>query len=588
MKKILLSLKIRIKLLLAFGSIIALSVLLIIFSFTSINKIIHHKAIDESLDHLALQWQTLNLAVKNFMYEEYKSEAFLKRNESMSVAVVDSSYARSIELINNISYLAVDDSVETNKLAASLRATLDSVHVNFYELVSLLRRRGFKDCGLEGSLREAIHAVENSGFVFNRASMLTLRRHEKDFFLRKDLKYQNEFNRCFDAFYSDVEPLLGDTLRAALRNYKERFNNVVEIEKQIGLTENSGIRGEIQTSFARMIPMLDTFRKQTKEINEAQIADTKLFLWIIFSIQIVVGLVMALVYSNLLTKSIKEIRFAIQKLADGFFPQKLVVRTTEEIGQTKLAFNQFIDRLRSATRFAEQLGNGELNANYEAQYAGDVLAMSLISAQHKLRDAEARQHKINWTNEGIAKFNIIFNNEDETIDQLSDQILALLVKYVKANKGVLYLHQRSNEMEALEPIASYAGEGMRFISKHFAIGEGMVGQCFVDGQTIFLKEVPRDFVKITSGLGAAIPRNIIITPLKVRSVVIGVIEIASFQVMEDFEINFIERVAESAATLIANRKHASETKDLLERVRQGARQPVIAAHQSVVLCENEF
>ena len=56
------------------------------------------------------------------------------------------------------------------------------------ELVEKLRYRGFKDYGLEGKMREAIHELQSIDSL-NQISLLTLRRHEKDFMLRKDYYY---------------------------------------------------------------------------------------------------------------------------------------------------------------------------------------------------------------------------------------------------------------------------------------------------------------------------------------------------------------------------------------------------------------
>lgn len=568
MIKFFLSLKVRVKLLAAFGSILLLSVLLIIFSITSINKIIIHKAINEKVDILKLHLNTLELATKSFMYEEFKSEPFLKNHESSALKSFEESYNKSKHIVAEINQSNSIVHAEIDILSHSLITVVDSLRNNFLTLVDLLKTRGFKDYGLEGSLRLAIHQVENSGFRFDKASMLTLRRHEKDFFLRRDLKYQREFNAQFENFYKELSNYEGSELSTALAEYKERFNRVVDIEKRIGLREDQGIRGRIQKYFAFIRPQLEFFGTKIKMENEAQIANTKFILLIIFSFQFILGIVMALLYANVLVKSIKEIRTGISTLANGNFPSNLTVKTSDEIGQTKLAFNQFMARLKSATEFAEKLGNGELHTQYEKKYGNDVLAQSLVTAQHKLLEAEERQSKINWMNAGVAQFNEIIKHDTQEIEALSDQILRTMIHYVNANQGAIYLSKKSKTDYYLEQVALYAYAKKKITRHSIAIGEGLAGQCFLEGETIYIKDIPKDFVRITSGLGEATPRNVLITPLKIRSQVIGIIELASFQILESHQIAFIEQIAESIGNWLSSRQSAYETKLLLEEFRQ--------------------
>ena len=50
--------------------------------------------------------------------------------------------------------------------------------------------------------------------------------------------------------------------------------------------------------------------------------------------------------------------------------------------------------------------------------------------------------------------------------------------------------------------------------KAFQIGEGLIGQCALEKQTILLNQVPNDYIKIRSGTGESSPKNIIILPVQ--------------------------------------------------------------------------
>ncbi|HEY9044364.1 MAG TPA: GAF domain-containing protein [Ohtaekwangia sp.] len=571
LKKIVLSLRIRAKLLSAFGSILLMSVMLIALSIISINRIIEYKDINEQVDILKLHLENIDLATKEFIYEGYKSKSFLEDQRDVSTDKFNSSIQNAKTIINSIKKSDSMEIESTAHLTGALTTTLDSIQHEFSTLVDLLKTRGFKDYGLEGSLRKAIHVVENSSYPYNKVSMLTLRRHEKDFFLRKDLKYQKEFNDHIDEFKEELrQQEAPEELIKNVDEYKTQFNDVVNIEKMIGLKDQEGIKGKILQNFVRIKPQIETFRTTIKEKNGLQIIRTKIVLFIVFFAQIITGFLLAVVYANLLTKSIKEIRTAMLELANGFFPEKMAVRTSEEIGQTKEAFNQFIDRLKVATGFATELGTGKLDATYDERFNNDVLAQSIISMQKKLKEAEERQSRINWTNQGSAQFNDIIKNESEALDVLGDKILKHLVTYTDANQGALYIVRQGGSEKFLERIATYAYGKKKYETQKFAINEGLIGQCAMEQSTIYLKEVPRDYIKITSGLGEATPRSILIVPLKVREDVMGVIEVASFNLFEQYKIEFMEKSAEHIAAILSNKQVTIETQKMLAESRQQA------------------
>ncbi|HEY9006863.1 MAG TPA: GAF domain-containing protein [Ohtaekwangia sp.] len=571
LKKIVLSLRIRAKLLVAFGSILLMSVVLIALSIISINRIIAYKDVNEQVDILKLHLESIDLATKEFIYEGYKSKTFLENQHDASIDKFNSSIHDSKAIIKSISGSKLMEGENTLQLTRMLTASLDSIQTEFSALIALLKARGFKDFGLEGSLRKAIHIVENSSYPFNKVAMLTLRRHEKDFFLRRDLKYQKEFNARLDEFVTELQLQRAPAdLLKNIDEYKAQFNSVVEIESKIGLTQQEGIKGKILQNFARVKPQIEIFRTAVKEKNGLQILRTQITLFIVFFGQIITGLVLAIVYANLLTKSIKEIRTAMQALANGFFPEKLAVRTSEEIGQTKEAFNQFIDRLKIATDFAERMGTGDLTAVYDKRFSNDVLAQSIISMQRKLKEADDRQYRINWINQGSAQFNDILKNESEAVEVLGDKILKHLVAYVGANQGALYIAQEDQGENYLERIATYAYGKKKFEMHRIGIREGLMGQCVMEQSTIHLKELPRDYIKITSGLGEATPRSVVMVPLKVRDKIMGVIEMASFENFEQYKIEFIEKTAEHIAAILFNKQAVLITEKMLMESREQA------------------
>jgi HAMP domain-containing protein len=558
MKDWILALKIRAKLLIAFGSILLFSVLLLILSIGTINRILDNKSASEKVEELKLAIESQELALKEFVNDGYKEKDFQEKGTSPFIEAFSSNYQTAI---GNLKRLEGDEN-ELQTQTKSILRSLNNIRNEFDSLQLLLQLRGFKDYGLEGSLRKSIHEVENSSFKIDKVGMLTLRRNEKDYLLRKDLKYRDDFLKNLESFKQTTrqlkEPGVAELLYK-IDNYRDTFLKVVELEISIGLKNEEGIRGELAKNVARLKPPVAAFSNMLKARNEKQIRSTITFLAIIFTVQLIAGIFLAIFYAGLITNAIKEIRNAMQALANGAFPEKLKIRTTEEIGQTKIALNMFLDRLQSASQFAHRIGDGDLAAVYDTRFENDVLAKSIIQMQQKLREAEEKQSKINWVNVGTAQFAEIIKNESDNIQLLADKILSTMVKYLGLNQGALYIL----EHEKLTRIATYAYDKKRFLDQTIDLGSGLVGQCAMEKETIYLKQIPADYVRITSGLGEATPNNLVLVPIKLRENVLGVIELASFKVLESYKVQFIENLSESIASLLFNKQTAAKTEMML-------------------------
>lgn len=92
----------------------------------------------------------------------------------------------------------------------------------------------------------------------------------------------------------------------------------------------------------------------------------------------------------------------------------------------------------------------------------------------------------------------------------------------------------------------------------------------MEKKTIYMTDVPQNYIRITSGLGGSNPDCLLIVPLKVEEEVLGIIEIASFNSFEKHEIEFVEKIGQNIASTLASARVSERTNQLLDQTQQQA------------------
>ncbi|UZR93059.1 PAS domain S-box protein [Chondrinema litorale] len=195
----------------------------------------------------------------------------------------------------------------------------------------------------------------------------------------------------------------------------------------------------------------------------------------------------------------------------------------------------------------------------------------LLESLKTLDDSKEAEQRRLWITEGATKLAKILRSIDNS-QELFDKILSELIKYLQANQGAFYVVEQDEETDPvkIKLVSSYAYDRKKFNQQEFEPGEGLLGQCYFEKNIIKLTEIPEDYVDITSGLGEATPRTLIIIPLKLNEQIAGFVEIASFEEMDEYKISFLERVSENIASTIINNKIHEKTTQLLTKSQEQA------------------
>ena len=136
---------------------------------------------------------------------------------------------------------------------------------------------------------------------------------------------------------------------------------------------------------------------------------------------------------------------------------------------------------------------------------------------------------------------------------------------VSAQHAVFYVLDSMQETPQLTLLASYASKGRNRTASRFDLGEGLVGQCALEKQKILLTNVPDDYIRISSGLGDALPQNILVLPVIFEGQVKGVLELASFDGFNPTHQAFLDQLTESIGIVLNTIEANMRTEDLLKQ-----------------------
>jgi len=284
--------------------------------------------------------------------------------------------------------------------------------------------------------------------------------------------------------------------------------------------------------------------------------------------------------SDGLTRPIVKITGSLKRMAAGEISGNLTldINSGDEIEEMSKALNTTIEGLNQKAAFSLDIGQGKLASQLEMLGENDILGKSLLEMRDSLQHANAEEEKRKvedskraWANEGFALFSDILRQNSNSIDNLADEVVRNLVKYFKVNQAGMFIINDDDKNDIFfQYMAAYAWDRKKYVTKRIELGEGLVGACAMEKETIQLTEIPEDYVFITSGLGKATPRYVILVPLKHEDTVVGVLELASFSVMETHEVELLEKVGESIASSILSVKINTKTRMLLEQSQQQA------------------
>jgi len=382
-----------------------------------------------------------------------------------------------------------------------------------------------------------------------------------------------------------------------IRDYKTNWQEIMRtLQQDDHFIKENNTQHRIEYTTTFQIPKLTKNLGLLLTLDENEIENTRILSVPI--ILLVCILILVFTFSFWLRK-MKQLIYPLEKisiitnsLSHGYFePTEIKFDTCLEFSSINENLENIDKDLKRKSNYATELKSGNYEIELELCGETDDLGIKLMEIKTNLM--KAREDEKNrkaqddiriWENEGKLKINDILKIQNDDIEDLAYELIKKITELLGAQQGAIYLLYNENSTNSyLKLISCFAYDRKKYEEYSVSLKEGLVGTCANERKTIYITDVPENYTRITSGLGQVNPSSLLLVPMLSEGKVLGVIEIASIDTFENYQILFLEEMAQDISLTFTSSKKSEETERLLEQSRK---QAVALAEQEEMMRKN--
>ena len=211
--------------------------------------------------------------------------------------------------------------------------------------------------------------------------------------------------------------------------------------------------------------------------------------------------------------------------------------------------------------------------------AAVLLVLILVSAVMNARDYRTKMQQ-SWIRIGLMGLNKRLQG-DMRLGDLGQKALAYLAQFMDAKVGAAYAVDPDR---TLQRFGGFAISDVQTPAR-IAPGEGLAGQVALNKTLLHARDVPADYLAISSSTGRAAASELAVVPALLHGELHAVLEMGFFRTLDATDIELLERAAETIASAIRSAKDRSRLEDLLEETQRQSEE--LQAQQEELRVSNE-
>lgn len=376
------------------------------------------------LNNVLLLEEKLNTDVLNL--RRFEKDFFSRKQQKHADSFV-SMAKKTQDEISNLSRAMASQNLKTAHTERLSRFVNDYSEI-FKTLVILQTEIGLDpQAGLYGALRSSVHEVEKLAKEENDFEILfyvlQLRRHEKDFMLRRDEQYLARFEKSYQQtleVITDIQPLKLGEMKNALAQYRINFNNLAAKEIELGLDANSGLLlnlretiHQTELSFDELINFLNTEIEQARHTAYITLGTLIVLIFILIA-----GLMS--IISRAIYLPVQTITERIQTIANDLDLTRMVNHISEdEVGVLSKSFDALIASLRDTVN---QVQDGSIQVAQASEEMSSITKEVGDASEQQQQEIEQAVTAINEMTATIQSIAASANGAAEAVQDVTTEI----------------------------------------------------------------------------------------------------------------------------------------------------------------------
>ncbi len=279
-----------------------------------------------------------------------------------------------------------------------------------------------------------------------------------------------------------------------------------------------------------------------------------------------------------LVDSLQSVTWIMESFSVGDLSTKMEKRSKNDI--LIIALTQLRNSMRAVVKQANEISRGEYENNFVVRGERDELGNALVNMAKNIQQAKMKNNEQDWMKTGQTGLSEVMRGE-QGLGILANNIIMFLCQHISSSMGIIYIAEEN----LLRLSGHYACNDNEVVRKNILFGDGMVGQCAVNRNPIIFEDIPDDYIKIKSGLGESLPKQILIIPFVYNDKVYGVMELCFLRKTQGRELEFLEIVDESIAIAISTVFSRNQINETLYQVQEKSEE--LQAQQEELKASNE-
>lgn len=282
----------------------------------------------------------------------------------------------------------------------------------FLALVSTYQQRGFQNYGREGALLQRANTLTANlaGNAQAAAAFARLQQSHTNFLLYHEPRAEVEFA----THAATLRPLVSGSNQTILQEYVTLFNEVVALQRKIGLTQSEGLRSTLSKATSVIDPRIQNIELDVLAISSKQITAIPRSIDLIAVIITLLALSVAYLLTHYINKRIRLLLDASKQVSKGNYHVQLQVDTQDELGRLAVSFNSM----------TAQLAQNHTSLRQHAKdLAQSVQRFELVSraVNEAIYERELEKGSLSW-GKGVSSVFGYHNTKQTTIDWWTDRI----------------------------------------------------------------------------------------------------------------------------------------------------------------------